>query len=94
MGQMSATRINTGARPSPIKVCKTFSEHGWRHRNGGGQEKPFSGTSPALVHLICAQFVPEDVASGDLSDFADFRISNLHVLNTWVRFDPPSRHHR
>jgi hypothetical protein len=25
MGQMSATRINTGARPSPIKVCKTFT---------------------------------------------------------------------
>jgi hypothetical protein len=35
-----------------------------------------------LLWRFCAQFVPEDVASGDLSDFVDCGISNLHVLNT------------
>jgi len=32
--------------------------------------------------MICAQIVPEDVASGDLSDFVDSGISNLRILNT------------
>jgi hypothetical protein len=31
---------------------------------------------------ICARFVPEDVASGDLSDSAYSGISNLRVSNT------------
>jgi hypothetical protein len=51
---------------------------------------PLNGAMRALA--ICAQFVPEDVASGDLSDSVDFGISNLRVINTRLRFDP-SRHH-
>jgi hypothetical protein len=41
---------------------------------------------------LCAWIVPEDVASGDLSDSGDCRISKLRVFDMWVRFDPPSRH--
>jgi hypothetical protein len=37
---------------------------------------------------LCAQFVPRDVASGDLSDSVDIRISNLRRMNAWVRFAP------
>jgi hypothetical protein len=32
--------------------------------------------------IDCAHFVPEDVASGDLSDSADFRIYKLRISNT------------
>jgi hypothetical protein len=32
--------------------------------------------------LVCAQIVPEDVGSGDLSDFGDSEISNLRVYNS------------
>jgi hypothetical protein len=41
---------------------------------------------------MCAHFVPEDVAFGDLSDSADFRISKLRIPNTGLG-SPPSRHH-
>lgn len=37
---------------------------------------------------ICAQFVPEDVGSGDLSDFSESRISKLRRLNIG-RYSPP-----
>lgn len=37
---------------------------------------------------LCAWIVPEDVASGDLSDSVESRISNLRVFNMWVRFAP------
>jgi len=39
--------------------------------------------------LICAHFVPEDVASGDLRDSADFRISKLRIPNTGLGSTPP-----
>ncbi len=41
---------------------------------------------------LCAQFVPTNVASVDLSDSADLKIRKLSVSHMWVRFDPPSRH--
>ena len=41
--------------------------------------------------IDCAHFVPEDVASGDLSDSADFRISKLRIPNTGLG-SPPSRY--
>ena len=41
--------------------------------------------------IDCARFVPEDLASGDLSDSADFRISKLRIPNTGLG-SPPSRH--
>jgi hypothetical protein len=31
---------------------------------------------------LCAWIVPRNVASGDLSDSVDFRISNLRISNT------------
>ena len=40
--------------------------------------------------IDCAHFVPEDVASGDLSDSADFRISKLRIEHR-LRF-APSQH--
>jgi hypothetical protein len=44
--------------------------------------------------IDCAHFVPEDVASGDLSDSADFRIYKLRISNAGLGSTPPSRHHR
>jgi hypothetical protein len=41
--------------------------------------------------IDCAHFVPEDVASGGLSDSADFRISKLPIPNTGLG-STPSRH--
>ena len=38
--------------------------------------------------IDCAHFVPEDVASGDLSDSADFRISKLRIPNTRLGSPP------
>jgi hypothetical protein len=46
----------------------------------------------AVAEPDCAHVVPEDVGCGDLSDFDDFRISNLFVSCIRLRFDPPSRH--
>jgi hypothetical protein len=39
--------------------------------------------------IDCARFVPEDLASGDLSDSADFRISKLRIPNTGLGSTPP-----
>jgi hypothetical protein len=36
----------------------------------------------AAFMIDCAWIVPEDVGSGDLSDFVDSGISNLRVSNT------------
>jgi hypothetical protein len=39
--------------------------------------------------IDCAHFVPEDVASGDLSDSADFRIYKLRISNAGLGSTPP-----
>jgi hypothetical protein len=39
---------------------------------------------------LCAKNVPEDVGSGDLSDFVDCGISNFRVSNSrWGSTTPP-----
>ena len=40
--------------------------------------------------IDCARFVPEDLASGDLSDSADFRISKLRISNTGLDLPLPA----
>ena len=41
-----------------------------------------AGSISGFAEPDCARFVPKDVASGDLSDFRDSRISNLRFLST------------